>query len=86
MAKVITSNHELIEWCESILLNEKFLSKVGCPKVSFYFTLRAFEIQGDLSANYFDLDDLPLVIRQADSLSFYAKDNMLMFKAHYQAD
>ena len=86
MAKIITSNHELIEWCESILLDEDFMSTVSCPKVSFYFSLSAFEIQGELSVNYFDLNDLPPIISRANSLVFFAKDNMLMFKAHYQAD
>ena len=86
MKKCINSYHELIEWCESILLDDDLMSKVSCPKVSFYFSLSAFEIQGELGVNYFDINNLPPIIKKADSLCLYAKDSMLMFKAHYQAE
>ena len=86
MKKKIADDHELIAWCESILLDEDFKKLSCCPKVSFWFSSLSFEIQGELTVNYFNLDSLPQVIKQADSLEFFARSNMLMFRAQYNSD
>ena len=86
MAKIITSNHELIEWVESILLDEDFARVVSCPKVHFNFALNSFDIIGDLSVNFFSLGDVPSVLEKADKLDFFAEQDMLCFRARFEAD
>lgn len=86
MKKVINNYHELIEWCESILLDDDFLCKVSSPQVTYYFSLSSFDIEGVLSGHEFDLSELPPVLKKADVMNFYARNNMLKFHAHFQAD
>lgn len=86
MKKVINNYHELIEWCSSILLDDDFLSKVSSPRVSYDFSQSSFDIDGVLSVIEFDLSDLPSVLKKADDLHFYAHNNFLKFRAHFQAE
>lgn len=86
MEKVINSYHELIEWCESILLDVDFLHRVSSPRVSYYLPQLSFDIDGVLSVNEFDLSNLPSVLKKAYTLHFYASNNTLKFRAHFQAD
>lgn len=86
MKKAIYNYHDLMEWSEDVLLDEDFLDMVSCPQVSYYFSDSSFDIDGQLTVNDFDLSELPQVLKKADTLNFYAKDNMLKFRAHFQAD
>lgn len=86
MNKVINNHRELIEWCESILLDDYFLSLVVGLKVSYYYFPYSFEISGVLMIVGVDLSKLPDVLKNADDLNLDAKDDSIKFHATFKAD
>ena len=86
MKKVINNPRELVEWCESILLDDDFLSLVVGLKVSYYYFPYSFEISGVLMIVGIDLSKLPAVLKNADDLSLDAKDDSIKFRATFKAE
>lgn len=86
MKKVISNSRELIDWCSDIILDDEFQSKVCGTKVYYWFSNFSFQVEGDLSVNFFDLKDLPAVLKSADSIQFFASKDILKFRAQFNAD
>lgn len=86
MKKVINNPRELIEWCESILLDDDFISQVVCLKVSYSYFPYSFEISGVLMIVGIDLSKLPAVLKNADDLNLYAKDDSIKFHATFKSE
>lgn len=86
MKKVISNSSELIDWCRCIILDDEFQSKVSGTRVYYWFSNFSFRVEGVLSVNYFDLKDLPMVLKSANSIQFFASKDTLQFRAEFIAD
>lgn len=86
MKKVINNYQELIEWYDSILLDNDFVSKVSCLKVSFNVLPYSFKLNGVLLINDCDLSKLPTVLKKADDLDLYVKNDSIKFHATFKAE
>lgn len=86
MKKKVKSERDLFAWSADIILDDEFKKKVDGVEVAYFFSIGTFHIKGDLSVNYFDLADLPEVLRNADKIEFFAKWDTLKFRAVFKAE
>ena len=86
MKKNIFNSTDLLKWCSEIILNEEFQREVYGIKVYYWFSTLSFQVEGELGVGHFDIEDIPAVLKDADTIVFFAHNDTLMFRAQFNSE